>query len=137
MTAAANRQRAHSNPTFEAQFGYARAVRTGRWIHVSGTAATEADGRVTPGGAGPQAERCLAIIQAALAELGGSLQDVVRTRMYLTDINDYQTVGAVHQAAFAEVRPASTLVAVSALIDPAMLVEIEADALLADVSEAD
>ena len=124
------RRRTQSASPFEEQFAYARAVRVGDVVHVSGTAAIEPDGTVTAGGAGAQAERCLTIIAAALEELGGSLSDVVRTRIYLTDIDDYPAVGEAHRAAFAEVHPAATLVEVTALIQPEMLVEIEADAII-------
>ncbi len=130
MNSRPSRSRVHSASPFETQFAYARAVRVGNQIHVSGTAAIEPDGSVTPGGAGPQTARCLAIIAAALAQLGASLADVVRTRIYLTDIRQYAAVGEHHRAAFADHPPAATLVEVSALIDPEMIVEIEADAVI-------
>ena len=124
------RRSSQSASPFETQFGYARAVRVGNLIHVSGTAAIEPDGSVTPGGAGPQTERCLAIIASALTELGSSLGDVVRTRIFITDITQYPAVGEAHHAAFADVRPAATMVEVSALIHPDMIVEIEADVVI-------
>ena len=124
------RRSSQSASPFETQLGYARAVRVGNLIHVSGTAAIEPDGSVTPGSAGPQAERCLAIIASALAELDSSLADVVRTRIFITDIRQYPAVGEAHHAAFADVRPAATMVEVSALIHPDMIVEIEADAVI-------
>ena len=124
------RRSSQSASPFETQFGYARAVRVGNLIHVSGTAALEPDGSVTPGGAGPQTERCLAIIASALAELDSSLADVVRTRIFISDIRQYPAVGEVHHATFADVRPAATMVEVSALIHPDMIVEIEADAVI-------
>lgn len=125
-----NRQRTQSASPFEQRFSYSRAVRVGNQIQVSGTAAIEPDGSVTPGGAGPQTARCLAIIEAALEELGASLADVVRTRMYLTDIGQFAVVGEQHRQAFADAPPAATMVEVSALIDPEMIVEIEADAII-------
>jgi len=125
-----DRQRTQSASPFEARFAYTRALRIGNQIHVSGTAAIEPDGTVTPGGAGPQTARCLAIIRDALAALGASFADVVRTRIYLTDISQYETVGEQHRAAFADTPPAATMVEVSALIDPKMIVEIEVDAVI-------
>ena len=124
-----NRRRTHSNPEFEARFAYCRALRVGNLIHVSGTAAVEDDGSVTPGGAGPQTARCLAIIKAALEELGGSLADVVRLRMYITDIDQTESMSEHLRTAFADAPPTSTLVEVSALVDPEMIVEIEAEAI--------
>ena len=125
-----DRQRTHSNPDFEARFAYCRALRVGNLIHVSGTAAVEEDGSVTPGGAGPQTARCLAIIKAAVEDLGGSLADVVRLRMYITDISQTDSMGAHLRAAFADAPPTSTLVEVSGLVDPEMIVEIEAEAII-------
>ncbi len=125
-----SRRRTQSASPFEEQFGYARAVRAGNQILVSGTAAIEPDGTVTRGDARAQAERCLSIIETALRELGGSLRDVVRTRIYVTDVSQYALIGEAHRAAFGETRPAATLVEVSALIQPEMLVEIEAEAII-------
>lgn len=124
------RQRTHSNPAFEARFAYCRALRIGDLIHVSGTAAVEADGSVTPGGVGPQTARCLEIIEAAIEDLGGTLGDVVRLRMYITDINQAAAMGEHLRSAFAETPPTSTLVEVSGLVDPEMMVEIEAEAVI-------
>ena len=124
------RQRTSSGGPFEERFAYCRAVRVGDQIHVSGTAAVEADGSVTPGGVGPQTARCLAIIRAALEDLGGSLADVVRVRIFITDISQYEATGEHLRAAFADAPPAATMVEVSGLIDPEMMVEIEADAII-------
>ena len=124
------RQRVHSNPEFERRFAYCRAVRVGDVIHVSGTAASEADGSVTPGGMGPQTERCLSIIERALDDLGGGMADVVRIRIYVTDIHQFDGVAEPLRLAFGDSPPTSTLVEVSALIDPEMLVEIEAEAII-------
>ncbi len=98
---------------------------------VSGTAAIEPDGTVTTGGMRAQAARCLAIIEGALAEAGASLGDVTRTRIYVTDVSRWEEVAAAHAAVFGSIRPAATIVEVQALVDPAMLVEIEADAVVA------
>ena len=125
------RERTSSGGPFEERFGYCRAVRVGNQIHVSGTAGVEPDGRVTPGGMGAQTERCLSIIGDALADLGGSLADVVRVRIYITDIGQYQATGDHLRAAFGDHPPAATMVEVSGLIDPEMLVEIEVDAVIA------
>ncbi len=124
------RRRIHSNPAFEARFAYCRALKVGNLVHVSGTAAVEADGSVTPGGAGPQTARCLEIIRAAIEDLGGTLQDVVRLRMYITDISLADSMGEHLRSAFADAPPTSTLVEVSGLVDPEMIVEIEAEAII-------
>ena len=124
------RQRTSSSGPFERQFAYCRAIRVGDQILVSGTAAVEPDGSVTPGGAGPQTARCLAIIKAALEDLGGSLADVFRVRIFITDISQYEATGEHLRAAFADTPPAATMVEVSRLIDPEMMIEIEADAVI-------
>ncbi len=126
------RERTSSGGPFEERFGYCRAVRVGNQIHVSGTAAVEPDGRVTSGGVGAQTARCLRIIGDALADLGGSLADVVRVRIYITDIGQYEATGEHLRAAFGDHPPAATMVEVSGLIDPEMLVEIEVDAVIAE-----
>ncbi len=124
------RRRVHSNPEFERRFAYCRAVRVGDVIHVSGTAASEADGSVTPGGMGPQTERCLRIIEGAIGELGGGMSDVVRIRIYVTDITQFEGVAEPLRRAFGDSPPTSTLVEVSGLVDAEMLVEIEAEAII-------
>ena len=124
------RRRTSSGGPFERQFAYCRAVRVGDQIQVSGTAAVEADGSVTPGGVGAQTARCLAIIESALEDLGGALADVVRVRIYITDIGQYEATGEHLRAAFAYAPPAATMVEVSGLIDPEMMIEIEADAVI-------
>ncbi len=123
----------HSGARWESVVGYSRAVRVGRHVMVSGTAPVGEDGGVAaPGDAYGQARRCIEIIAAALAEAGAGLEHVVRTRMYVTDIERWPEVAKAHQESFGTVMPATTMVEVSRLIDPAMLVEIEADALLLD-----
>ena len=115
---------------YEVAYGFARARRVGNRIIVSGTAPVEPDGSSTPGDAAAQARRCFAIILGAIEELGGSAADVVRTRMYITDPADADAVGAVHGEIFREIRPASTMVVISALLRPEWRIEIEAEALL-------
>ena len=123
------RRTASASP-YEAEFGFSRAVRVGNRIIVSGTAPVEPDGSSTPGDAAAQARRCFAIILAAIAELGGSAADVVRTRMYITDPADADAIGAVHGELFRDIRPASTMVVVAALLRPEWRIEIEAEALI-------
>ncbi len=124
------RQSTASNSPYEAAFGFSRAVRRGDLICVSGTAPVEADGTSTSGDVAAQARRCFAIILAAIEELGGCARDVVRTRMYLTDPADADAAGAVHGELFGEIRPASTMIVVAALLRPQWRVEIEAEALI-------
>jgi len=124
-------RRNHSSGSpFEPVFGYSRAVRVGNRIDVAGCAPIEPDGSSTPGDAGVQAARCIAIIGEALEALGGSFADVVRTRMYITDAADADLVGRAHGSAFKNVRPASTMLVVPALIRPEWKVEIEAEAII-------
>lgn len=122
--------RVDSASPFEAAFGFSRALREGNRIFVSGTAPVEPDGRSTPGDAAAQARRCFAIIIAAVEQLGGRADDVVRTRMYIVDPADADAVGAVHGDFLRDIRPASTMVVVAALLRPEWRVEIEAEALI-------
>lgn len=124
------RRRVTSGSPYEAQFGFCRAVREGDRIIVAGTGPIEPDGTTTPGGAAAQAERCCAIIVAAIEELGGTAQDVVRTRMLLTDPADQDAVGAVHARWFGAARPAATMAGVAWLCGADWRVEIEAEAIL-------
>ncbi|MCA1691123.1 MAG: RidA family protein [Actinobacteria bacterium] len=121
------RRRVSSGSPYEGTMGFSRAVRVGTRVLVSGTAPIWPDGSCDPD-PHVQARRCLDIIGAALAEAGAAVTDVVRTRMYLTDARDAAAVGDAHREVFAEVRPASTIVVVSALVDPRWKVEIEAEA---------
>ncbi len=116
-----------SGSPFERTIGFSRAVRIGDRILVAGTAPIWPDGSCPPG-VDAQARRCLEIIEAALAEAGGSMTSVVRTRMYLTDAADADAVGRVHGEVFADVRPAATMVIVAGLLDARWRVEIEAEA---------
>jgi enamine deaminase RidA (YjgF/YER057c/UK114 family) len=124
-----DRQRVSTGSPFEPVIGFSRAVRVGPHVFVSGTAPVWPDGSCDPDPT-VQARRCLEILLAALAEAGASAGDVVRTRMFLVDVADAEAVGAVHGEVFGSIRPASTMVAVTALLDRRWKVEIEAEALI-------
>jgi enamine deaminase RidA (YjgF/YER057c/UK114 family) len=123
------RRYASTGSPWEPIVGYSRAVRTGETITVTGTVGLGPDGKFAAGAAA-QTRRALEIIQAALEALGGKLTDVVRTRIFVTDISQWEVVGKVHGEVFAGIRPATTMVQVAKLIDDAALVEIEADAIV-------
>ena len=123
------RQRVSSGSPFEATIGFSRALRVGNHVFVSGTAPIWPDGSCAPDPA-TQARRCLEIVVAALTEAGAAAADVVRTRTFLADVADAGPVGAVHGEVFGDIRPASTMVAVAAFLDPRWKVEIEAEALI-------
>jgi len=120
-----------SGAPWEPLVGYSRAVRTGSFIAVSGTAAVGPDGEVVGvGDAYVQTQRCIEIISAALKEAGAGLEQVIRTRMFVTDIEQWPDIARAHQEAFGDIAPATSMVEVSRLIGPEMLIEIEADAIV-------
>jgi enamine deaminase RidA (YjgF/YER057c/UK114 family) len=123
------RRHAASGSPFEASIGFARALRVGTTVAVSGTAPVWPDGHVDPDPAA-QARRCLEIALAALAELGGRPEDVVRTRQYVVSADYAEAVGAVHGEVFGDIRPASTMVVVAGLLDPRWKYEVELDAVV-------
>lgn len=127
----ADRVHVSSGNPMEEVVGYSRAVRVGDHVHVSGTCAVWPDGSVDPD-PGVQARRVLEIIGSALAEVGASLADVVRTRIFLVDAADFEAVAAVHGEVFADIRPACSGLVVAALLDERWKVEIEADAIVGD-----
>jgi enamine deaminase RidA (YjgF/YER057c/UK114 family) len=126
----AGRKTASSGSKWEPLMGYSRAVRAGNWIAVTGSVGINADGTYSKS-LGDQTRRSLAIIRAAVEALGGRIENVIRTRMYVTDVSKWEEVAKVHGELFAEIRPATTIVEVTRLIDGDAQIEIEADAVVA------
>lgn len=125
----AGRQTASSGSRWEPIVGYSRAVRSGNIIAVTGTVGINADG-TWPAGARAQTQRALTIIRGAIEALGGRIDQVIRTRIYCTDISQWQEIGAAHAEVFGDIRPATSMLQVAKLIDDAALIEIEADAIV-------
>lgn len=125
----AGRQTASGGSKWEPKMGYFRAVRSGGHIAVSGTVGINADGKYPPS-VGEQTRRSLRIIQAAIEALGGEIEHVIRTRMFVTDVSKWEEVAQVHGEVFGEIRPATAIIEVAKLIDPEAKIEIEADAVV-------
>ncbi len=129
------RKKISSGAVWEKTVGYSRAVRVGRQVFVAGTTAVDKDGNVVGEDAYTQTKKILQIIEKALQEAGSDLKDVVRSRIFVCNIDDWQEIGRAHGEVFADIRPAATMIEVSRLIDSRMLVEIEVDAIIGEINE--
>jgi enamine deaminase RidA (YjgF/YER057c/UK114 family) len=129
VVARAGRKTASTGSAWEPKMGYSRAVRSGNFIAVSGTVGVNADGKYSPS-AGEQTRRSLQIIQAAIEALGGKIEDVIRTRMFVTDVSKWEEVAKVHGEIFGNIRPATAIIEIAKLIDAEAKIEIEADAVV-------
>jgi enamine deaminase RidA (YjgF/YER057c/UK114 family) len=128
-----DRERVASGAAWESRYGYSRAIKTGDTVHVSGTTAVDDDGNVVgPGEPYEQTKHALSIVADALDDAGAGIDDVVRTRLFVTDIDDLDAIGRAHGEVFGDVRPAMTAVEIVALIDPELVVEIEAEARISE-----
>jgi enamine deaminase RidA (YjgF/YER057c/UK114 family) len=125
-----DRIKIHTNAKWEDHIGYSRAVRVGRIIEVSGTSAIDRDRIIAPGDPYQQTRFIIQKIEKAIIDAGGSLKDVVRTRIYVTNIKDWEAVGKAHGEFFKDIKPATSMVEVKSLIDPNFVVEVEATAIL-------
>ena len=134
MNSIGQRQTVSSGAIWEPTIGYSRAVRVGSWVSVAGTTAARPGGGVVGGDIAEQTREAIRRIEAALHEAGASLEDVVRTRIFVTDISRWEEVGRAHGEFFATIRPASSMLGISALIEPELLVEVEADAVIPDAN---
>jgi enamine deaminase RidA (YjgF/YER057c/UK114 family) len=121
-----------SGTEWESRVGYSRAVRTGNVVHVAGTTATDENGNPIDGGPYEQTKQALSNVSRALDEADASIEDVTRTRLFVTDIDEWEEIGHAHGEVFGDVRPAATMVEVNRLIDPDLCVEIEVDAVVDD-----
>ncbi len=119
-----------SNAVWEEQIGYSRAVKIGRVVEVSGTSAIDRDKIIAPNDAYQQTKFIIRKIEKAINEAGGTLEDVIRTRIYVTNINDWSAIGKAHGEFFRDIKPATTMIEVKSLIDPNFVVELEATAIL-------
>lgn len=125
-----NRTNISSSAIWEDQIGYSRAVKIGRVVEVSGTSAIDRDKIIAPNDAYQQTKFIIRKIEKAINEAGGALEDVIRTRIYVTNINDWSAIGKAHGEFFRNIKPATTMVEVKSLIDPNFVVELEATAIL-------